>query len=612
MAHHVQARRSRPSPRPGARTPRSLPKVPTGVAGLDELTGGGLPRGRVTLVCGGTGCGKTLLAAEFLVRGARDLGEPGVFVAFEERAKDLERNVASLGFDLPDLQRRGLLVVDHVYVDPAEIAETGEYDLGGLFIRIGQAIDKVGAKRVVLDTIESLFAGFTNHALLRAEIRRLFRWLQDRGVTTVVTGERGGGADLTRQGLEEYVSDCVIVLENRVREQLATRSLRVVKYRGSMTGTNEYPFIIDEHGFAVLPITGMALEHPASRERVSSGLPRLDAMLGGKGYYRGSSVLITGTAGTGKTTLGAHALDAACRRGERAMLFAFEESPEQVVRNLRSVGIDLGPWVRRGRLRIVATRPAAHGLEMHVARMHREVRDFAPSLVVVDPLSSLGLMGDATRVKHMGLLVLDFLKARGITTILTSLTLGEESAEMTGVGISSLTDTWLLLRNVESNGERNRLMFIIKSRGMAHSNQVVEFRLTGHGVDLQDAYIGPQGVVTGSARAVREEEDQAAALALRQEVDRLRRDLDRRHRALTAQVTGLRAEAGLQESEVKRSLAEAEARLVRASANRTAMTSARADEAGPASPRRRRVHHAAAGGGGNGHATHRSAPVRGP
>ena len=476
----------------------AFPKAPTGIAGLDEVTGGGLPRGRTTLICGAAGCGKTIFAMEFLVRGATQFDEPGVFLAFEETGEELAQNVRSLGFDLNNLVDGEKLVVDYVQVERSEIEETGEYDLEGLFIRLGHAIDTIGAKRVVLDTIETLFGGLSNPGILRAELRRLFRWLKDRGVSAIVTGERGEGT-LTRQGLEEYVSDCVIVLDHRVTEQLSTRRLRIVKYRGTTHGTNEYPFLIDEHGLTVLPITSLGLKHDALEERISSGVAGLDAMLGGEGFYRGSSVLISGTAGTGKTTLAAHFADAACRRGERSLYLAFEESASQLARNMRSIGLDLEPWIRNGTLRIDASRPTVHGLETHLAAIHRAVEQFDPRVVIVDPITNFLKAGTAADAEAMVTRLIDFLKARQITALFTSLTHGGSVLEQTEIGISSLIDTWILLRGVEQERERNRVITILKSRGMAHSNQIRGFRLTTRGVELEDAE-EPTGSLRGSPR----------------------------------------------------------------------------------------------------------------
>jgi circadian clock protein KaiC len=441
-------------------------KAATGIAGLDEITGGGLPAGRPTLVCGSAGCGKTLLAMEFLVRGILDHGEPGVFVSFEERAEDLAENVRSLGFDLEELTERGKLVVDYVHVERSEIEETGEYDLEGLFLRLGYAIDSIGARRVVLDTLEVLFGGLENQGILRAELRRLFRWLKEKGVTAVITGERGDGA-LTRHGLEEYISDCVILLDHRIIDQLATRRLRVVKYRGSLHGTNEYPFIIDEQGIEVLPITSLGLAHEVSTERLSSGVAGLDEMLGGEGLYRGSSVLVSGKAGTGKSSLAAHFVDAACRRGERCVYFAFEESRSQVVRNMRSIGIDLEPWVRQGLLEFQASRPTLYGLERHLVTMYKSIRIAQPRVVVVDPITNFIDIGSTEEVGSMLVRLIDFLKMGEITSLFTSLTHGGLDLESTSVGVSSLMDTWLLLRDVEANGARSRMLNVIKSSSRA-------------------------------------------------------------------------------------------------------------------------------------------------
>src|SRR5829696_1990670 len=357
--------------------PKLLPKTPTGIAGLDEITGGGLPKGRPSLVCGAAGCGKTLLSIEFIIRGAIEFGDPGVFMAFEEKPEELSMNVASLGFNLEKLQKDRLVKIDHVHIDRTEIEETGEYDLDGLFIRLGYAIDSIGAKRVVLDTIENLFSGLDNEAILRAELRRLFGWLKDKGVTTVITGEKGEGT-LTRQGLEEYVSDCVILLDHRVSNQISTRLLRIVKYRGSVHGTNEYPFLIDEEGISVLPVTSLLLKNEVSSERISSGIPALDKMLGGKGFFRGSSILVSGTAGTGKTSLAAYFAHETCKRKERCIYFAFEESPQQIMRNMLSIGIDLKADIDKGLLQMHAARPTFYGLEMHLVAILKKIRKFKP------------------------------------------------------------------------------------------------------------------------------------------------------------------------------------------------------------------------------------------
>ena len=470
-----------------------LPKARTGIEGLDQITVGGLPRGRPTLVCGAAGCGKTLLAMEFLIRGATQFGEPGAYITFEETEAELAQNVRSLGFDVEAMVRDGLLTFDHIRVDRREIEEVGDYDLEGLFLRLGLAIDSIGAKRVVLDTIEALFGGFSNMALLRSELQRLFRWLKDKGVTTVITGERGERT-LTRQGLEEYVSDCVILLDHRATEQVSTRRLRVVKYRGTSHGTNEYPFLIDERGISVLPVTSLGLDHQVSSERLATGVPALDAMLGGQGYYRGSSILVSGTAGSGKSTLAAHFVHAACARGERCLYLAFEESRDQIVRNMRSVGIDLVPWLDAGLLRIESSRPTLHGLEMHLAQVHRQVERLDPQLVVIDPISGFANGGLTLDAAAMLLRLIDYLKSRGTTAMLVNLTGGGKDVEATEVGISSLIDIWLVLLDVEAIGERNRALYVIKSRGMQHSRQIREFLITSQGIELLDVYVGSRGV----------------------------------------------------------------------------------------------------------------------
>jgi len=526
-----------------------LPKSPTGIVGLDEITGGGLPKGRPTLICGSAGCGKTLLAMEFLVRGATQFDEPGVFMAFEETTEELTQNVASLGFDLNDLAKHKKIVLDFVHIERSEIEETGEYDLEGLFIRLGHAIDSIHAKRVVLDTIEALFSGLPNPLILRAELRRLFRWLKEKGVTAIITGERGD-EKLTRQGLEEYVSDCVIVLDHRITAQASTRRLRVVKYRGSIHGTNEYPFLIDESGISLLPITSLGLQHTTTNERISSGIPRLDGMLGGMGFYRGSSVLISGTAGTGKTSFAAHVVDAACRRGERVLYFAFEESANQIMRNMRSIGIDLQLWVQHDLLHFEATRPSFAGLEMHLTLMHKAINHFRPQVVVVDPLNSFVVADNVPEVKAMLMRLVDFLKQQQITGLFTSLTSGGDTIEQTDVAISSPIDTWLLLRSIELGGERNRGLYILKSRGMAHSNQIREFLLTDHGVELRDVYVGPSGVLTGSARLTQEAQEHAAQLLRQQEVDRKRLELQRKRTQLEAQISAMRTAFAEQEADL--------------------------------------------------------------
>ena len=562
----------------------SLPKTPTGIEGFDEITGGGLPTGRPTLLCGGAGCGKTLFSISFLVNGAVQYGEPGVFMSFEESSDELSRNVASLGFDLPQLIKDKKLLLDHVRVERSEIEETGDYDLEGLFIRLGFAIDSIGARRVVLDTVESLFAGLTNETILRAELRRLFRWLKDRAVTAVITGERGDGM-LTRQGLEEYVSDAVILLDHRVNDQISTRRLRIVKYRGSAHGTNEYPFLIDEDGIAILPVTSLGLAHAAVSERISSGIERLDTMLEGRGYYRGSTILVSGTAGAGKSSMAAHFADAACRRGERALFFLFEESPGQLVRNMRSIGIDLQQWVDRGLLRFHAARPSLYGLEMHLSQMHRVIDRFQPSVVVADPVSSLLTVANETDVQATMTRLVDYLKARGITALMTSLTHGKTEGERTDIAISSIVDTWLLLVTLESSGERNRGLYVLKSRGMAHSNQIREFLLTGHGVELLDAYIGAGTVLTGSARLTREAEDRAAALSNDQELERKERTLEQLRAAFEAELAALRGKFETEQAELASAIGQHRARRKQLREDRVDMAKSRRADNGSAERR---------------------------
>ena len=525
-----------------------LPKSPTGIQGLDEITGGGLPKGRPTLICGNAGCGKTLLAMEFLVRGATIYNEPGVFVAFEETESELTKNVASLGFDLDALITSKKMVIDHVHIERSEIEETGEYDLEGLFIRLAYAIDSISAKRIVIDTVESLFAGLPNHAILRSEIRRLFRWLKKKGLTAIITGERGDGK-LSREGLEEFVSDCVIVLDHRVSEQTSTRRMRIIKYRGTLHGTNEYPFLIDENGFAVLPITSIGLSHTVSSERISTGIEQLDAMMGNKGYYRGSSILVSGTAGTGKSSLASHFVAATCNRGERVLYFSLEESPAQIIRNMRSIGIDLEPLEKKGLLMFHAMRPTFTGLEMHLATMLKHVRDFNPSAVIVDPLNSFISTESATEAKSLAMRLIDHLKLNNITAFFTTLTSGGSTLEHTDVFISSLIDTWLLLRDIEIGGERNRGIYILKSRGMAHSNQIREFLLTDQGIILRNVYVGMEGVLTGSARLAQEAKDNTEKLLHKQEIEQKKLALERKRKNMEAKISALKAEFNAEEAE---------------------------------------------------------------
>lgn len=539
---------------------KSLKKTPTGISGLDDITYGGLPEGRTTLVYGSAGSGKTLMAMEFLVKGAENYGEPGVFMAFEETAEDLAENFASLGFNLDSLEARNKLVVDYVRIDKSEIEETGEYDLEGLFIRLRLAIDSIGAKRVALDTLEVLFSGFQNEAILRSELRRLFRWLKDRGVTAIVTGERGE-TSLTRYGLEEYVADCVIFLDNRMEEQIATRRLRIIKYRGSKHGTNEYPFMIEEDGMSVLPITSLGLEHEASRERISTGIPRLDTMLGGQGYYRGTTILISGTAGSGKTSFAAQFCKAACEREESCLYFAYEESPDQIIRNMRSIGIDLQPYLDSGLLKIHASRPMAYGLEMHLITMRKFLDTFKPNVVVIDPISNLTNVGTQTDVRLMLTRFIDHLKLRNITAVCTSLVEHESTAGINAEGISSLMDTWVNLRFFENSNERNRGISVIKSRGMGHSNQIREYLLTDHGIEIQDVYLGPSGdLLMGSSKAVQEAEELAESVAQRQNADRKKRELETRLKSLDTQIASLNSEYETQKEELDRLVSDQQLR----------------------------------------------------
>lgn len=536
-----------------------LQKSPTGIEGVDDITLGGLPTGRSTLVCGGTGCGKTLFGIEFLVNGAVRYGEPGVLITFEETPDELNENVESLGIDLKELEAQKKIYIDYVYIEPSEIEESGDYDLEGLFIRIGHAIDSVGAKRIVLDTIESLFSGLPNKAILRAELHRLFRFLKNKGVTAVITGERADGT-LTRHGLEEYISDCVILLDQRVENQLSVRRMRIIKYRGSLHGMDEYPFLIDDKGISVLPITSLEMEHDVSTERISTGIEGLDAMLGGGGYYKGSTIMISGTAGTGKTSIAASFARAACERGERCLYLAYEEAESQIIRNMHSIGLDLEPCINKGLLKIKSSRSTRYGLEMHLVMMHQLVNEFKPDVVVIDPITDYKNVGKDTDVKSMLTRFTNLLKAKKITILLTDLAHTETIAK-TAVNISSLVDTWLLLRDIESNGERNRGIYILKSRGMAHSNHIREFRLTDEGIDLVDMYVGPGGMLTGSARYSQEALEKAEELVSRQEMEHKQRELERKRKILDARIIALQAEFEAEEEEINKFIMQREEKL---------------------------------------------------
>jgi len=547
-----------------------LPKVLTGIEGLDIITNGGLPKGRPTLVCGNTGCGKTLLAMEFLVRGATQFNEPGVFMAFEESTKDLIANVASLGFDLKGLIASKKIAVDFVYVERDQVTQVGEYNLDALFIRLGTAIDTIGAKRVVLDTIESLFSSLPNQGILRAELRRLFRWLKEKGVTAVITGESGVDT-ISRQGLEEYVSDCVILLDSCIQEQIASRRLRIVKYRGTLHGTNEYPFLIDQDGISLIPITSAGLNYQAVTGRVSSGIPRLDNMLGSKGFYRGSSIMVSGTAGTGKSSFLAHFADAGCRRSERVLFCAFEESPSQIARNMKSIGLDFDYWIKKDLLKIESIRPSQFGLDMHLIMIQKMVTTYQPKIVILDPITSFSDDRNEVAVKRILMKLVDFLKSKGVTAMFSSLTPSGMPVETSHVAISSLVDSWILLRDLESNGERNRGLYILKSRGMAHSNQVREFLITNKGVELVDVYSGTSGVLTGGARLSMLAQEKAIDLHMQEEVELRHLDVENKRNVLDAKIAEMRAEFAAQEAANIKLISQGKLRKTQLSADKYAM-----------------------------------------
>lgn len=554
--------------------PSPLEKTPTGITGLDEITHGGLPKGRPTLICGSAGCGKTLMSMEFIVRGATEFNEPGVFMAFEEKADELTVNTLSLGFDLDKLVQEKKIRLDYVHIDRSEIEETGEYDLDGLFIRLSYAIDSIGAKRVVLDTIENLFSGLTNESIIRTELRRLFQWLKDKGVTAIITGERGKDT-LTRQGLEEYVSDCVILLDHRVKHQISTRMLRIVKYRGSLHGTNEYPFLIDSDGISVLPVTSLSHGSEASSDRVSTGIKSLDDMLDGKGFYRGSSILISGTAGTGKTSIATTFAAGACERGEKCIYFSFEESASQILRNTKSIGLDLQKHINSGLLEICASRPTLYGLEMHLVDIHKRIKDFKPDTVIIDPITNLITIGSISEVKSMLIRLISFLQDQQVTVMFTALALNNIVQEQTDETISSLVDAWLLVRDIESNGERNRGMYIMKSRGMNHSNQVREFVITDNGLELVNVYLGPNGVLTGSAREEQMLQEHAGEILKGHRMSAKDKEIVRKRNILEAKIANLKAEFESVEDELNRVYTEEQVKKEAARRNRQELVNRR-------------------------------------
>jgi circadian clock protein KaiC len=496
-----------------------IAKCSSGIHGFDEITFGGLPRGRSTLICGGAGTGKTLFAMEFIVRGARDFREPGLFVTFEESAAELVTNVASLGIDLAQLIERKRLAIDHIQLSPSEIMATGEFNLDGLFIHLGAAIKAVGAKRIAIDSLGTLLARLPNELILGGELRRLFAWLKELGITAIITTELGD-TTLTRYRLDEYISDCVIVLDQRVINQMSTRRLRIIKYRGALHGTNEYPMLIDEGGLSVLPIRALNLDYPLTGQHQRTGIPRLDTMLGGKGFYRGSCILISGSAGSGKTSLAALFALQLAREGKRCLYLPTEEAPRQLLRNLTSIGVDLAVPLRQGLLKMQPIRPTIFGLEQHLLNIQREVEHFRPAAVIIDPTSSLTSIGDPLAIEGMLIRLINFLKMKGITLLLTSLTAGGPLEEASMAAISSQVDTWIVQKMVQTPSERNRVLYIMKSRGMAHSNQLREYTLSARGVDLLDVYDSGGEEATGTGRlrqqAHAEAEEKVRSLAAEQ------------------------------------------------------------------------------------------------
>ena len=530
----------------------TLDKSTSGINGLDEITEGGLPKGRPTLIIGAAGTGKTMFAVHFLVHGA-EIGEPGIFVSFEETQKELEKNFASLGINLKSLEDEKKFLVDYIHLERSEFEETGEFDLEGLFVRIKYAMDQIGAKRIVLDTIEALFAGLPNEFILRAELRRLFNWLKDQGLTAIITGE-AGEKTLTRYGLEEYVADCVILLDTMVVDKISTRNIRIIKYRGSSHGSNEYPFLISQDGISILPVTSLGLEHEASNEYVPTGIGRLDNMLGGKGFYKGSSILVSGSAGTGKSSVAATFADITCKRGDKCLYLAFEESPKQIIRNMMSIGINLQPWVDKELLKFHATRPTLYGLETHLVNIYDLVNEFQPDLIIFDPISNLVSAGTEEEVKSMLTRLLDFLKNQMITSMSTSLT--TMSQMDSDVGVSSLMDSWIDLKANEIDGERNRTLDIVKARGMYHSNQLREFNLTDDGIKLLDVYLGPAGMLTGSARVSQIAKEKAEKLIRTQDVESKHREIERKREIMEAKIKELKAKFKEDKQELDKIIAQ--------------------------------------------------------
>ena len=425
-----------------------LHKCLTGIKGFDEVTEGGLPKNRITLISGGAGSGKTLFGIDFLINGALNYKEHGVFMSFEETPDELYKDVASLNLDLKVLVSQKKIALEHVVLERKDVQEK-DFNLEGLLIRLEHAIESVNAKRVVLDSIESLFAGITDNGILRLEIKRLFGWLKEKQVTAIVTGEPGQDS-YTHHGMEQYISDCIILLDNRVDEEVSVRRIRVVKYRGSNHGTNEYPFVIDDDGLSVIPITSAGLDQPGTAKRVSTGISSLDKLFKGVGYTKGSTILTSGTAGTGKTSLAAAFAIETCKRGERCLFLSYEESAGQLTQNMKSIGFNFEPLIKKGLLKIVSTRPTFFGLEKHLLDLYKTIEEFKPKSVVIDPLTSLIGEGSPREVRSMITRMIDVLKTQGITGFFTSLVSSTAQNDTSGeIGVSSLIDTWIVVRELE-------------------------------------------------------------------------------------------------------------------------------------------------------------------
>ena len=460
-----------------------LPKSLTGIQGLDDITYGGIPQNRPTLLVGSIGTGKTIFAMEYIINGITMFNEPGVFMTFEEQTDELQINVTSMGYNLSKLIADNKIYLEHLHIDHREIQATGKYDIEGLFIRIEMAIEKVKAKRIVLDALDTLFIGLDSQ-ILRSEIKRLFFWLKEKKVTAIITSEVGD-IFLTRLGFEEVVADCVIELNNRLNNQISTRRLRIVKYRGSYHSTNEYPFMIDHKGITIFPIISEAPQIIVSNERISSGIKQIDEMLDGRGFYVGSSILVSGSAGTGKSSIAASFIKDVCEKKGTALYCAFEEAPNQIKRNMASIGIFLEPYEKSGNLHFYYSRPTLQTLELHFIAIKKLIKQINPSVVILDPITNLMIENINSDIRTMLTRFVDYLKMEQITVLLTA-TLTVSSLELiqSNEGISSMVDTCIMIQEKNIIDSRRRTLYIMKSRGICNSKKEVEFIITSEGISI--------------------------------------------------------------------------------------------------------------------------------